>query len=254
MLSMRSVVNHVMNLENAASRLEGLLKILPVPPRYETGLMSSVLENIYSRIKDRSPAQQREMIPLIKFCIKTQGVICHHGIWMKGPNYCDDTMNNIMMALDDDNRTELIYLLYMDEDVELSVIHYDDTYLPPNLPLTQLVGGQTNRLISLKLYCFIDMPRCQFNNLRELALWNVRFYHEPTELTNMACLSSLVLWNVTGIPDRLYRKLTCKQTLPNLEKIHIDNDKVKGLEDAVRHYACSCREQCLFVLWCDFWM
>ena len=70
---MAVVVNCVMeNLDNATSRLQVLLENLPVPPCYKSGLVSAVLNKIYSLMSshDWSPAKQREMIPLIKFCLK----------------------------------------------------------------------------------------------------------------------------------------------------------------------------------------
>ena len=271
-LSMRAVVNYVMeNLENPAERLEILLQRLPVPPRYKSSLVASVLQKIYSLIppQDWPSSQQSEMIPLLKFCIKTSGVFCYDGFGYNGllTDYCDDTMSNIIskmvaerssvqiprfirndFKLDDDIslRSELIDVLYKDKDVKLSVIHYTPrifSLLPKSLP--HLVERNSHRLISLKLFD-ITLPKCiMMYNLKELFLFNVRFHHEPTELTNMRGLSILVLACVRGIPDEIYKKLTCKLTLQNLEKIDIHNNKASGFEAVVRNYGCNCIEQCL---------
>ena len=96
------------------------------------------------------------------------------------------------------------------------------------------------------------MPRYTLNTLRELTLCYVEFRHEPTELTNLPCLTSLVLRFVVGIPGSMYMKLTCKLTQPNLEKIYIYTYEVRGLNAAVRIFGCRCSKPCLFNLtWLD---
>ena len=90
------------------------------------------------------------------------------------------------------------------------------------------------------------MPRCILINLRELYLYFVTFQHEPTELTNIPCLSTLVLQWVSGIPDYLYKQLTCRLTLPSLEEIDICNGG--GLHYALANYKCVCSEPCIYNL------
>ena len=78
-LSMAAIVDGLTeNLENVTYRLQVLLlEEFPRLHSYKSALVSSVLNKIYSLMssQDWSPAQQREMIPLIKFCIKTSGVL-----------------------------------------------------------------------------------------------------------------------------------------------------------------------------------
>merc|ERR1712126_794318 len=66
--------------------------------------------------------------------------------------------------------------------------------------------------------------------------------------TNMPSLSALVLNCVTGISDVLYKKLTCKITLPRLSKINIDQEDNDEFQVAVRDFICDCDVTCLFHL------
>ena len=63
------------SLEDAAGdRLECLLK--KFPPLYKDRLISSILDKMLDRPSLRSSQKQREIIPLLKVCIKTRQVLC----------------------------------------------------------------------------------------------------------------------------------------------------------------------------------
>ena len=113
-LSMASIVKSLMgNMENAAYKCQVMLDDhLPTWNRFRLGLVSAVLNELYSSLisgEDGSPAQQREMIPLLKLCIKTSHVLCGDKGWMHEilPDYCNDNMRKIMMKLDAGIKCEL---------------------------------------------------------------------------------------------------------------------------------------------------
>ena len=83
-LCMAAIVDYIMgNVENVGYKLRVLLdKHLHPRDRFKFALVSAVLKKLHSSLKsieDCTPAQQREMIPSLKFCIKTSKVFCGEG-------------------------------------------------------------------------------------------------------------------------------------------------------------------------------
>ena len=172
--------------------------------------MSAVLDKLYSSLVsggDCPSAQQKEMIPLLKLCIKTSKVLCLDGDRAFPNDYCDATMSKILKKLDAEIKCELINVLYKEKEMELTFLHYVAYPIPSSLD--KLVSKQSSHLSSLKLHCCgMIMPEsCSYINLHELYLCKVSFQHFPFELTHMPCLSTLVFRCVSGIPDVLYRQL-----------------------------------------------
>ena len=249
-LSMSEIVSCLMeNLENVTDRLQVLIEEeFPQVHCYNSALVSAVLKKIYSLIPPRPQdwplAQQREMIPLLKFCIKTNKVFCWYAFGDIESEYYDATMSDIMRRLNFEILSALFNIIYEDYEMELSVLHYSGSRVQ-STQLFQLIERNANRLLSLHLAIYV-VPRCSLFNLRELFLGATKFEHIPTELTNIPNLTTLVLVNVRGIPDNLYKQLACNLTFPKLENICIDNGE--GLEFALGHCNCSCSETCLLNL------
>ena len=152
-----------------------------------------------------------------------------------------------MMKLSDTLKSELINDLY-EEDMEIWILHCNplNFRVAPPSSLSQLVSKQSNHLRSLRLnYRITMLDSCKFINLRELLLCNASFPHYPSELTNMPCLATLVFGLVDGIPEELYRQLTCSRTLPNLKNIEYAQ---VGLLYTVNNYRCKCSEPCIYNL------
>ena len=267
-LCMATLVNWVIeknteNLEIVAFRMQGILEVFPF--RHMNYLISSVLEKLYSAMssqEQRSPEQMTGMITLLKICVKASKMLpMDVGIIktsVTDGNYFNTTMSDMLLKVGGRIREELVRQISNDEETELTVLHYRSDYTIIGVPeslLYQLLDRSSNNLVSLKLSCDLTMPNLsRFNSLNELYLCQVRFRHEPTELTSMPCLSTLALKLVHGIPDNLYRQLTCKLSLPSLKNIYIDNQVTGATWDnvafnfAVTNYVCRCSEPCLLSL------
>ena len=129
-LSMAAIVNCLMgNLENVKYKLQMLLdNHLPPWNRFKFALVSAVLEKLNSLMSGENfaPDKQRELIPILKLCIKIRQVLCWEADHMKEflPDYCNDTMSKIMQSLNVEIKSQLISVLYEEEQMEPTVLHF----------------------------------------------------------------------------------------------------------------------------------
>ena len=233
------------NLDYSTSRLQCVLNKLPKILSFKVNLVYAVLARLDStRSKEQMSVR---LIPFLKLCIKTCKVVCNiESHW--GDIKCYKT-STVIRSLSDAIKGDLFNVISQDEEVKLEVLHYRN-YISDISSVQQLLQRKSHHLQSLDLYGNLIMPECSFINLQELRLSSVNFPYEPTQLlTNMPSLSALVLYCVTGISDVLYKKLTCKITLPRLSKINIDQeDNDEEFQVAVRDFICDCDVTCLFHL------
>ena len=96
------------NHENVAYKVQVLLdNHLPIWNNFRLGLVSSVLNKIYDFMSEEDcPLDlQKEIIPLLKFCIKTSKVFCgerYYDADILSSDYCAVTMSKIINELDEE--------------------------------------------------------------------------------------------------------------------------------------------------------
>ena len=127
-LSMAAIVNWTTeNIENGVCRFQGLLQTTDLPPRYRRMLVSSLLNKLFSVMSFfTSAAKQREIIPLLKLCVKTSKVFCGDSIevFLLDNDYCNDTMCKIIERLGNDARSELFNAVHEDDEMKITILHY----------------------------------------------------------------------------------------------------------------------------------
>ena len=208
---MSTVANCIMeNIENATERFQILLKDLPSLHCYKSELVYVILDKLYKELSKKhgefsiSLNKQRKMIPLLQFCFKTSKVMSMNLFSIREKLLPDYSTDHIMYAeiyaqmlkLDDEIKSEFFNVMNQDNEMKLSVVHYqshpsefslDNDTIPPS-SLAQVAVRQSKYLVDLKLFCRITMPNCRLIHLRELHLRYAKFKHEPMELKDMPLL------------------------------------------------------------------
>ena len=98
--------NHTEDLDNVTFRLSAVLKDLPLC--HALSLISTVLYKLnliistqQHRTSYESLRKQRELIPLIKICVKTSKVLCIENRYMKNwVNNCNKVMSDLIGKLE----------------------------------------------------------------------------------------------------------------------------------------------------------
>ena len=243
--------------DGVIQRLARIHNCLPSSLRQDLGIQ--VLNMFWNIIKSKpdsnyngelhiGPIMKRDVLRFLKLCVKITKVFgVGEGIWLWDELPTGfKPMLSITRLLEDELRSEFLKILSEDEEIQLSAltIMTPRSFLPQTLD--QLLHRECRNLNSLHLWCSLRMPPLPVNNLRELYLRDVEFYHEPLELTQIPLLSVLVIQNVRRIPDRIYKQLTCKLTFPCLEKIYIGVTSCvdEDLLFVYRNYSCNCISTC----------
>ena len=252
--------HHEEDVDRVVYRLRALL-MENLPNSLKFDLIPTVLQKLYLIMSSQqhresytSEEKQRELIPLIKTCVKTSKVLCmdsRFGMEYFVNNKCMKAMSDVIEKLNDNIRDDLFNAVCEDEETKLKILHYHSYDLP--MPtLHDIIERSQDTLVSLKLSCYnFIMPECRCGNLTELYLEDVRYYHPPTVLTTMTSLTTLYLDEVSGIPNNVYKQFTCRLIMPHLENIYINYKGGQGyeaLEFTVNNYICSCIEPCIYNL------